>query len=251
MGKAGEKTYFKQIGQDGLTFSLGKPFSDPVNVGSLLHDIAAVFTLLPVEPPAKIIDLGCGSGWTSNFYARAGYDVLGVDISPDAVRAAHQRFADPKLKLDYVCADYDKIGRRHKNTFDCAIFFDSLHHAEDERAALKAAFDSLKPGGYLIACEPGRGHSKTPNSIEAMQKYGVNERDMPPKLVRRQALRAGFCDVRVYAYPAMVHRSLYKTYVTGPRKFFNAPILRGTTTFLLASFLRSQHGIVIARKPTS
>ncbi len=249
MAKAGEKTYFKEIGADGMSFALGKPFSDPANVGSLLHDIAAVFTLMPAGPPAKILDLGCGTGWTSNFYAQAGYEVLGVDISPEAVKAAQGRFVRPGLKLKYVCADYDLIGKKYAGTYDCAIFFDSLHHAEDETLALKAAYDALKPGGCLIACEPGRGHSKTAASIEAMQKYGVNERDMPPTLVRKQAKNAGFTDIKVYAYPALIHRSLYKNYTASTRKIFNLPVVRGANNFLLASLIRSQHGIVIARKP--
>jgi hypothetical protein len=55
------KKYFKKIGEGGIDFTLRKPFSDVDNVGALLSDIAAVMSLLP-KPPAKLIDLGCGSG---------------------------------------------------------------------------------------------------------------------------------------------------------------------------------------------
>lgn len=245
MAKAGERTYFKEIGQAGMDFTLAKPFSDPGNIGGLLSDIAAVFTLLP-HPPAKLIDLGCGSGWTSHFYALSGYDVTGIDISRDAVKAAKEHFVKPGLKLNYKCADYDEL--KYKDAFDAAVFFDSLHHAEDEVAALKATYRTLKPGGIIILCEPGVGHSKSPSSIEAMEKYGVNERDMPPKLSRKALKKAGFTNIKVYAYPAITHRSLYKSW-SGLRAVRNTFLARSAANALLASLLRSSHGIVIATKP--
>lgn len=245
MAKAGERAYFKEIGQAGMDFTLAKPFSDPGNVGSLLSDIAAVFTLLP-SPPAKIIDLGCGSGWTSNFYAQAGYDVTGIDISPDAVKAANKHFKKTNLKLTYKCADYDEL--KYRDVFDAAIFFDSLHHAEDEVAALRATLETLKPGGIVILCEPGVGHSKSPSSIEAMEKYGVNERDMPPRLSRQALKKAGFTNIKVYAYPAITHRALYLER-SSMKSIRNIAPLRGFTAALMGTFLRSSHGIVVAEKP--
>lgn len=244
MAKNGERTYFKNIGEEGVDFTLGKPFSDPNNIGSLLSDIAAVFTLLP-QPPARIIDLGCGSGWTSNFFALAGYDVTGVDIAPEAVEAANKRFQRPGLSLKYACADYDNL--EFKNIYDVAVFFDSLHHAEDEVDALKAAYTALKPGGLIILCEPGVGHSKSPSSIEAVEKYGVNERDMPPKISKKALRSAGFKSIDTYAYPALAHRSLYKKY-QHKKTIMNHRVVRPLSVALLSSFLLNQHGIVVAVK---
>lgn len=245
MAKQGEREYFKKIGKDGVIFTLHKPFSDPINVGSLLHDIAAVFSLLP-HPPAKIIDLGCGSGWTSSFYAKAGYDVTGIDISPDAIRAAKKHFSDI-TNLKFETKDYDEIS--HHDEFDAAIFFDSLHHAESEVAALLAAYRALKPGGLLIACEPGVGHSKSPSSIEAVAKYGVNEKDMPPKLLRSFIAEVGFSSIKTYAYPAITHRALYKQRSGPVGRIRNNSVVRGLTAGYLATFAKRNHGIVIARKP--
>jgi len=245
VAKAGEITYFKEIGQSGMDFTLAKPFSDPANTGSLLHDIAAVFSLLP-PPPARILDLGCGSGWTSAFYARAGYEVVGVDIAPEAIEAAKKHFADVP-GLTFVAGDYDALP--YADEFDAAVFFDSLHHAEDECVALKAAWKALKSKGRLVACEPGVGHSKTAKSIEAMEKYGVNERDMPPKLLRKQLKKVGFGSIKTYAYPAIAHRVLY---VNRPSSLVgrlrNSALGRSMTIAALATALRRNHGIVVAYK---
>jgi 2-polyprenyl-3-methyl-5-hydroxy-6-metoxy-1,4-benzoquinol methylase len=246
MAKAGEKTYFKEIGADGVAFTLAKPFSDPNNVGSLLHDIAAVFTLLP-KPPARILDLGCGSGWTSSFYAKGGYEVVGVDISPDAVKAAKKHFKDVP-NLTFKAGDYDELS--FSNEFDAVVFFDSLHHAEEECEALKTAYKALKPGGVLIANEPGVGHSKTQKSLDAVAKYGVNERDMPPKLLRPQLREAGFKSIKTYAYPAIAHRTLYLEREGIVGKLRNTNIARGLVSLLLSTFfLLRNHGVVTATKP--
>ncbi len=245
MAKQGEREYFEKIGKDGVAFTLHKPFSDPNNIGALLHDIGAVLSLLP-QPPAKILDLGCGSGWTSSFYAKTGYNVTGVDIAPDAVYAAQKHFADIP-NLQFVSKDYDEI--KYKGVYDAVIFFDSLHHAESEAAALSAAYRALKPGGLLIACEPGVGHSKSPSSIEAVEKYGVNEKDMPPKLLKKFLKEAGFASIHTYAYPAITHRALYKQRGGVVGKLRGIALIRGATVGYMATLARQNHGIVVGYKP--
>jgi len=244
MAKADEKKYFQRIGEEGMAFTLHKPFADPLNVGALLTDIGAVFNFLP-QPPARILDLGCGSGWTSNFYAQAGYDVLGVDISKDAVKAARQHFVQPGKSLAYEYGDYETL--KYRDAFDAAIFFDSLHHADDEFEALQAAYRALKPGGIVILCEPGIGHSKSPGSIEAVEKYGVSERDMPPKLSKKSLQKAGFKRIKTYAYPAHLHRASYKQF-GGSKTIINNTVARGLTTLALNTTLKPNHGLVVAFK---
>jgi hypothetical protein len=85
-----------------------------------------------------------------------------------------------------------------ENVFDYAVFFYSLHHSEDYEAALKTAYDSLKPCGVCITCEPGLGHAKQKPSTEAVEKYNVTERDMPPRYIIKAARKAGFKKHEVY-----------------------------------------------------
>ena len=78
MPKQGEVNYVERIGESGRSHIAGKPISDE-NCGGLLTDMGCLITLLP-SPPARILDLGVGSGWTSMFLGRRGYDVVGQDI---------------------------------------------------------------------------------------------------------------------------------------------------------------------------
>jgi len=242
MTKTNERLYFKKIGDVGVDFTLRKPFSDPENLGSLLSNIAAIFELMP-KTPVKIVDLGCGSGWTSEFYAKAGHDVTGLDISKPAIDAAKKYFKMPNLH--FVCSDFDKLNM--DNTFDVAVFNDSLHHTDDERQTLKSVYKILKPDGMIIICEPGKGHSKSVSSVAAMKEYGVSERDMPPKLSKKALIGAGFRDIKVYSHPSKLHRAGYKQF-SNTRVFLNSVISRGLVLLALSTVMRSNSGIVTAKK---
>src|SRR5215217_7899512 len=86
--KKGEREYFARIGEAGIAHSLRKPFSDEY-CSFNLSSLDALFHFL-APPPAQLIEFGCGVGWLSAFLAQRGYEVTGVDISPDAIAAAKE-----------------------------------------------------------------------------------------------------------------------------------------------------------------
>ena len=200
MSKEAERAYIAAMGQGGRQHSLFKPFSDQ-GCGMNLASIGFIMSLLP-PPPASIMDFGCGGGWTSIFLAMRGYRVIGQDIAPDMIELALENRARNGLtsdRVDFVCSDFESL--EGAGDFDGAIFFDCLHHADDEALAIRTAFAALKPGGLLITHEPGEGHSTNPISIAAMEKFGVNERDMPPHLIVKRGMEAGFTHYRVAPMP--------------------------------------------------
>jgi len=162
MAKDGEINYLKKIGEDGIRHAANKPFSGP-ECHKYLYEIGAVMALLP-PPPAKLLDVGCGTGWTSLFFARSGYDVTGVDIAPDMIDIAdtlketelkkygindHSNAlmydGDMLHKLRFEVCDNEEM--RFENEFDCVVFFDSLHHSMDEEKAIENAYRALKQKG--------------------------------------------------------------------------------------------------------
>src|SRR5262245_39004338 len=88
MGKQGEIDYLRNLSEPEVRHAKHKPFSD-TGCGAYLMEIGAVMSLLPV-PPARLLDVGCGTGWTSRFFAHRGYDVVGLDIAPDMVDHAEE-----------------------------------------------------------------------------------------------------------------------------------------------------------------
>jgi SAM-dependent methyltransferase len=204
--KQGEIDYMKSIGEDGARAAYDKPFSH-FTCSKNLVDVGMIMALLPA-PPARLLDLGCGTGWTSAFFARRGYRVTGQDIAPDMIAFAERNRERYEAEhLDFVLSDYESLN--FAEPFDCAVFYDSLHHAVDERAALSCVYRALRPGGVLITHEPGEGHSKAPDSIRAMQLYGVTEKDMPPWHIRALAREIGYSRFDFLPDPTLAVLALY------------------------------------------
>ena len=204
MPKAGEMTYFERIGEAGRRHSLRKPFSkgqraEGTTCGDHLMGFGGLATLLN-PTPSRLLDLGCGTGWTSCFFARMGYEVVGQDISSQAIELAREFAASEELDdISFIDGDYESLD--FDNCFDNAVFFDSLHHSVDERQALESVYRALRPGGVCVTREPGVGHADAAASLTAIETYGVTERDMPPTLIARHAFEIGFRQVNVYPFP--------------------------------------------------
>lgn len=195
MSKQAEINYIANIGPDGMHHALNKPYSDP-RCGIYFLDIGNIFLLLPA-PPARLLDLGVGTGWTSVLFARKGYEVVGQDIAPAMIELAHQNQQTAALNnLSFVVSDYESLDMSEQ--FDCAVFYDSLHHAVDEQAALCAVYRSLKPGGVCVAVEPGKGHHLSQEGQRAVETYGVTEKEMPSYKIIQLGKQAGFNRAQIF-----------------------------------------------------
>ena len=170
-----------------------KPFADSSRWTYLL-DMGQIMKLLPA-PPARVLDLGVGSGWTSEIFARCGYSVVGLDIAPDMIAIARRRITG-SLDLRFEVCDYEAPSDLGK--FDAIVIYDALHHAEDEQGVLANAFRSLKDGGVFISVEPGVGHSTTEATRDVVTKFGTTEKDMPYERQAELLRAAGFVQIRQY-----------------------------------------------------
>jgi SAM-dependent methyltransferase len=89
-------------------------------------------------PPARVLEIGCGSGDLARALAAARYDVTAVDPEAPAGdlfrRVSFEDFDDPK-------------------SFDAVVASRSLHHLPDLGAALDKVARSLAPGGVLVLNE--------------------------------------------------------------------------------------------------
>lgn len=103
------------------------------------------------QPSDRILDLGCGPG---ELLAFLGPDVgyLGLDISPEYIDRARQRFG---TRAEFRVGDataFDPGGRR----FDLVLAFGVLHHLDDEqtRGLLTGAARALVAGGRAVTVDP-------------------------------------------------------------------------------------------------
>jgi SAM-dependent methyltransferase len=203
MAKANEIAYIDEVARinkvplsEFQAYLLNKPFSDP-RCHEYLMDVAQIMSFLP-PAPAKLLDVGVGSGWTTELFSKAGYEVTGIDISPDMIELARRRSCSAQFLIsDYEAGPID-------GKFDAAVIYDSLHHADNEHLVIKNIYEALVPRGVLITIEPGSGHSTSANSLDAVAKYGTTEKDMPYSVQKRHMLRAGFSGVRQHPRKALM-----------------------------------------------
>lgn len=242
-----EASYFRRIPKEALEQAIRKPFSQS-DRARLLVEIGTVMSLLP-DPPARILDLGCGPGWTSAFFAQCGYEVLGVDFSPEAIGAARAAYRIPGLA--FLEHDWDVPLDPSLGQFDAAVFIDCLHHSMDETGPLRTAYAALAgKGSVCVVCEPGTGHAVSAGSLHAVEVFGVNERDMTPPQVIAAGRRAGFTSTRVLPHPQEVHRSLYEERVGSGRadRFLSTSFGRFVQASRMVTVHRRRWGVVVLTK---
>jgi SAM-dependent methyltransferase len=181
-----------------------KPFWDAHTADKYLNGFVRLFRFLEslgVSPGARLIELGCGSGWTAEFFALAGYDVVATSIAPSDVAPVESRAAAIRAKgvaseLTFKLSAMESVDAVvEAGSFDAAYVHEALHHAYDWKAALAAAFRTLKPGGWMvIADEPNVLHtfiSYRVGKISRTHEVGMSG----PEIVR--ALREiGYSEVR-------------------------------------------------------
>jgi hypothetical protein len=78
--------YFSRLGNwDRL---LAKPFGSSNDAIHLLVQLSYLLQGLDLYPGMKVLDFGCGPGWTSRLLNQMGFEVISLDVSPTALRIA-------------------------------------------------------------------------------------------------------------------------------------------------------------------
>lgn len=243
--KEAEREYYDRLNEAERAHAAGKPFSDE-RCSALLMQMAACMSLLPA-PPARILDCGCGTGWTSFMLARRGYEVVGQDISAGGLalaRAVAPEWGSPPVT--FVESDFDSLG--YEDEFDGILFFASLHHTTDLKRTLASAHRALRAGGVLVAAEPGRGHAA--RSVEVHDQFGVTDIDLPPTLMREVGRAVGFRRCDVYPHADQMDSVLYDGRARNPRleRLFRFRPARYAALLYNLFWYKRHNGLVVLTK---
>lgn len=102
--------------------------------------------------PGLTLDLACGTGSLTVELCRRGWDIYGVDGSPEMLSAAMQKAAKAQLEILFLCQKMQSLDLYGTvDTVLCTL--DSINHLAGPREVQKT-FDRvslfLNPGGYFI-----------------------------------------------------------------------------------------------------
>jgi SAM-dependent methyltransferase len=131
-----------------------------------------------------VLDLGCGGGLWARHLAGAGYQVLGLDLSPDMIALARKRVPEGTFRTgSFLDGDFPDCTAITALGECLNYLFDKRNDRSSLCRLFRRAFRALRPGGLLVfdVAEPGRARGATRSFWEGpdwacLTKYLRDER---------------------------------------------------------------------------
>ena len=163
-----------------------------------IFDFITVVSNLHLPQNSRVLELGAGSCWPSEWLYRMGYRTVSADIAYDMLRLGRERFLPLRrakdnyvLHAEFVCSDAEFLPFADQS-FDAVIVFNAFHHFPDFLQTFKEVHRILTPTGKLVFSEPGEGHAESDEAKREMAEHGVLEKDILIDEVDQLASDAGF-----------------------------------------------------------
>lgn len=109
----------------------------------------------PLARGLRVLDAACGEGYGSALLADDAAEVLGLDISPEAVAHARARYG-ARANLRFDVADCTALDHLPPASFDLITSFETLEHVEAQERMLDGFARLLRPGGLLLVSTPDK-----------------------------------------------------------------------------------------------
>ncbi len=103
---------------------------------------------IALPPAARILEIGCGTGHNLPMLAGFGeVDAIEIDDHSRGIAAA-------RLGRDVGASPLPALDGVADHRYDMVAILDVLEHVEDDRAALRAIAQRLRPGGTILITVP-------------------------------------------------------------------------------------------------
>ena len=102
-----------------------------------------------IEKGKSVLDIGCGTGIFSRYFAETGATVTSMDISPALIEQAKK---ETTLPITYLLGDAERLPFPD-GSFDVVAGSSILHHL-DPVVAMKEVYRVLRPNGRCAFAEP-------------------------------------------------------------------------------------------------
>jgi SAM-dependent methyltransferase len=138
------------------------------------------------HPPARAIDIGCGTGTNVITLAKAGWQVTGIDFAPRAIQLAKQKLRSTKTQAELYVSDATQL-KRIVGPYEFALDIGCFHSIPKAGKAdyLQQLDRILAPNGFWLmygfctsdALPAGTGLDEVDISLISSQLTAVSRRD--------------------------------------------------------------------------
>lgn len=108
----------------------------------LVNEIIEIYK---TEDQVKVLDVGCGSGYSVNYLSKKGFDATGIDFSEEIIKLGKERYKDINIKV----MDANKLNFP-ENYFDLILFECSLSVMQNPEKILESCKKLLKENGLIL-----------------------------------------------------------------------------------------------------
>lgn len=138
-----------------MSYGIFSEFYDALTANVSYDTVAQVLSSLLTrygKGRGLLLDLACGTGSVSVRLAEKGYEVIGVDLSPEMLSEAQNKAYSAGQNILFLCQDMTKLDLY--GTVDAAVCtLDGLCHLPDEdslSATLQKVSLFMNPGGVFL-----------------------------------------------------------------------------------------------------
>jgi ubiquinone/menaquinone biosynthesis C-methylase UbiE len=146
-------------------------FETPEAYGLHLMHSAAYEEAARLAPTGRVLDLGCNNGYGSYKLSQHGHEVIGVDVSADALADAKRRFSAPNLEFRQVSGQELPF---ESGSFDLITSFQVIEHIVEMDPYLNEIRRVLKPGGIVAFTTPNANIRLDPG-MKPWNRFHVQE----------------------------------------------------------------------------
>lgn len=145
-----------------LKADIGPRLHLPVLMGGVVDRISRRIVMpfgaveLASGPRGRFLDVGCGSGQMVKLAGQLGWDAMGLEMDPLAVKTARQGGLNIQQGTSEQLVNYE-------GQFDAILCSHVLEHVHEPLAMLSQLKQALRPGGLLLMT--------LPNALSALRRH--------------------------------------------------------------------------------
>lgn len=106
-----------------------------------------------LRPGASVLDVGCGIGKYTIPLLRRGFDIEGLDLTPELLVQFRDHLSEDEEIALHAC-DIADFPAKSARRFDAVVGFFAAHHFHDLTACFTAMAKLVEPGGLIAFLEP-------------------------------------------------------------------------------------------------